>query len=85
MKKEQSVSVERRMRFMPRTIDPDDSVVHARALLDEQRINQLPVVSNGRLIGIVSRYDLKTRSSRRRALRCAKRSKCIRTAFQSTR
>jgi CBS domain-containing protein len=60
MKKEQALLVERRMRFMPCTVDPDDSVAHARALLDEHRINQLPVVSNGRLIGIVSRHDLKT-------------------------
>jgi CBS domain-containing protein len=60
MKKEQALLVERRMRFMPCTVDPDDSVAHARALLDEHGISQLPVVSNGRLIGIVSRHDLKT-------------------------
>ena len=60
MKKEQAFLVERRMRFMPCTVDPDDSVAHARALLDEHGISQLPVVSNGRLIGIVSRHDLKT-------------------------
>jgi CBS domain-containing protein len=60
MKKEQTLLVERRMRFMPCTVHPDDSVAHAGALLDEHRIKQLPVVSNGRLIGIVSRHDLKT-------------------------
>jgi CBS domain-containing protein len=59
MKAKQASLVERRMRFMPCTVDPHDSVAHARALLDERRINHLPIVSNGRLIGIVSRLDLK--------------------------
>jgi acetoin utilization protein AcuB len=54
--------VERRMRFMPCTVEPSDSVAHARALLDERRIKHLPVMSNERLVGIVSAHDLDTRS-----------------------
>ena len=54
--------VERRMRFMPCTIEPSDSVAHGRALLEERRINHLPVLSNARLVGIVSAHDLKARS-----------------------
>jgi CBS domain-containing protein len=54
--------VERRMRFMPCTVEPSDSVAHARALLDERRIKHLPVMSNERLVGIVSAHDLDARS-----------------------
>jgi len=54
----QPLLVERRMKFMPYTVQPSDSVAHARALLDECRSNHLPVVSKGRLVGIVSSRDL---------------------------
>ena len=56
----QPLLVERRMKFMPSTVQPSDSVAHARALLDECRINDLPVVSKGRLVGIVSSHDLQS-------------------------
>ncbi len=36
------------------TIDADDTVDDALALLDEQHIRHLPVVSEGRMVGIVS-------------------------------
>jgi CBS domain-containing protein len=36
--------------------------VHARALLSERRITHLPVMSNERLVGIVSTHDLDARS-----------------------
>jgi acetoin utilization protein AcuB len=52
--------VERRMRFMPCTVEPSDSVAHARALLDERRIKHLPVMSNERLVGIISSHDLES-------------------------
>jgi acetoin utilization protein AcuB len=57
-----ALRVERRMRFMPCTVEPSDSVAHARALLEERRINHLPVVSKGRLVGIVSSHDLRARA-----------------------
>jgi acetoin utilization protein AcuB len=62
MNAKQPMLVERRMKFMPCTVQPSDSVAHARALLDERRINHLPVVSKGRLVGIVSSQDLRTRA-----------------------
>src|SRR3979411_1554160 len=72
MKAENLLLVERVMRFMPWTVQPSDSVAHARALFAEQRINHLPVLSKGRLVGVVSARDL--RASKRRkthALKCA--------------
>ena len=56
--------VERRMRFMPSTVEPTDSVAHARALLEEHRIKRikhLPMMSNERLVGIVSAHGLERR------------------------
>jgi acetoin utilization protein AcuB len=53
------VLVERWMKFAVHTVKPLDSVAHARALLEEHRINQLPVVVNGRLVGIVTDRDLR--------------------------
>ena len=51
--------IERWMKFAVHTVKPLDSVAHARALLEEHRINQLPVVVNGRLVGIVTDRDLR--------------------------
>jgi acetoin utilization protein AcuB len=59
MKVKQPTLIERRMKFMPCTVEPSDSVAHARALLDERRINHLPVVCEGHLVGIVSSRDLR--------------------------
>jgi CBS domain-containing protein len=50
MNTKQPSLVERRMRFMPRTVEPSDSVAHARALLDKRRIIHLLVVSNEPLV-----------------------------------
>jgi acetoin utilization protein AcuB len=65
--------VERVMRFMPWTVQPSDSVAHARALLDEQRINHLPVLSKGKLVGVVTVRDLLASKRRRKAhaVKCA--------------
>jgi acetoin utilization protein AcuB len=41
------------------TVKPLDSVAHARALIEEHRINQLPVVKDGVLVGIVTDRDLR--------------------------
>ncbi len=51
--------VEQWMTMEVTTVRPRDSVAHARALLEERRINQLPVVVNGRLAGIVTDRDLR--------------------------
>jgi CBS domain-containing protein len=58
MKAEKLLLVERVMKFMPWTVQPSDSVAHARALLDDQRINNFPVISKGKLVGVVSARDL---------------------------
>lgn len=44
------------------TVKPRDSVAHARMLLERRRINQLPVVRDGVLIGIVTDRDLRNAS-----------------------
>ncbi len=41
------------------TVKPADSVRHAREIMEQRRINQLPVVVNGRLLGIVTDRDLR--------------------------
>jgi CBS domain-containing protein len=41
------------------TVRPRDSVADARSALEQHRINQLPVVVNGRLVGIVTDRDLR--------------------------
>jgi acetoin utilization protein AcuB len=51
--------IEQWMTRNPLTVEPQVSVAHARALLREHRINQLPVVLDGRLIGIVTDRDLR--------------------------
>src|SRR5689334_7086368 len=63
MNTRQASLVERRMRFMPWTVEPSDSVAHARALLDEHRIRHLPVLLKDRLVGIVSAHDLQVRTA----------------------
>lgn len=40
-------------------IKPLDSIQHARDLMEEHRINQLPVVVNGRLVGIITDRNLR--------------------------
>jgi acetoin utilization protein AcuB len=40
-------------------IKPLDNIVHARELMETHRINQLPVVVDGRIVGIVTDRDLR--------------------------
>jgi acetoin utilization protein AcuB len=44
------------------TVKPHDSVAHARSLLERHRINQLPVVVDGALVGLVTDRDLRNAS-----------------------
>ncbi|OPY48678.1 MAG: Inosine-5'-monophosphate dehydrogenase [Methanosaeta sp. PtaU1.Bin112] len=39
-------------------VEPDDSVEEAAGIMTRHRINRLPVVDNGRLVGIVTRGDI---------------------------
>ncbi len=41
------------------TVKPLDSIRRARAVMEDHRVNQLPVVVNGRLVGIVTDRDLR--------------------------
>jgi acetoin utilization protein AcuB len=43
----------------PLVVRPKDSIAHARAICEEHRINQLPVVANGTLVGIITDRDLR--------------------------
>jgi CBS domain-containing protein len=43
-----------------RTIGPADSVEAAASIMTRHRINRLPVVENGKLVGIVTRGDIIT-------------------------
>ena len=57
--KQEPLICERWMTMKVRTVKPLDSVAHARALLEEYRINQLPVVKDNVLVGIVTDRDLR--------------------------
>ncbi len=46
------------------TIAPDCTVPAAMALMRDRRIRHLPVVENGRLVGMVSRGDLREASTK---------------------
>jgi acetoin utilization protein AcuB len=41
------------------TVKPRDSARHAREMMEKHRVNQLPVVVDGRLVGIVTDRDLR--------------------------
>ena len=41
------------------TVKPHDTVRHARELLSKHRVNQLPVVVNDKLVGIVTDRDIR--------------------------
>jgi acetoin utilization protein AcuB len=43
----------------PATVKPKDSITDAVSLMKERDIRHLPVVENGRLVGIISNLDLK--------------------------
>ena len=51
--------IENKMKAHVHTVKPQDTVAHARALIEEHRINQLPVVQNRKLVGIVTDRDLR--------------------------
>ena len=47
------------MKHPVHVIKPLDSVAHAREVMEQHRVNQLPVVVNNRLVGIVTDRDLR--------------------------
>jgi acetoin utilization protein AcuB len=54
-----AMKIERWMKHPVVTVKPRDSALHARKVMGEHRINQLPVVVDGRLVGIVTDRDLR--------------------------
>ena len=53
------MEIERWMKKPARTVKPRESILHAREIMAEHRINQLPVVADGRVVGIVTDRDLR--------------------------
>ena len=53
------MKIEQWMKHPVMTVKPQDSARHARELMEKHRINQLPVVTDGRLVGIVTDRDLR--------------------------
>jgi acetoin utilization protein AcuB len=53
------MKIERCMKRPVLTVKPADSARHARAVMETHRINQLPVMVDGRLVGIVTDRDLR--------------------------
>jgi CBS domain-containing protein len=52
------------MRPDPMTISPETTTVEAIRLMRENRLSCLPVVENGKLVGLVTEYDLIVVASR---------------------
>ena len=59
LESENVVIVEKWMKKSPLTIKPRDTIEHARQVMEQHRINQLPVVHGNELVGIVTDRDLR--------------------------
>lgn len=53
------MNIEKWMKHPVHCVKPLDSIKHAREIMTEHRVNQLPVVVNGRLVGVVTDRDLR--------------------------
>ena len=51
--------IENWMKHDVRSIKPLDSILHARDIMESHRINQLPVLAAGKLVGIVTDRNLR--------------------------
>ncbi len=54
--------VRNKMTTHPFTVSPDQTIVDAQALITKNKVKRLPVVKNGRLVGIVSESDIERAS-----------------------
>src|SRR5262249_31772676 len=54
-----SMRVEEWMRHPVTSVKPLDSAAHARAIMSERRVNQLPVLAGPKIVGIVTDRDLR--------------------------
>lgn len=53
------MEIEKWMKRRVYTVKPLDSIEHAREVMANHRVNQLPVVADGRLLGIITDRDLR--------------------------
>jgi len=53
------VELQKWMTHPVHTLKPLDSIRHAREIMETHRVNQLPVVVNGHVVGIVTDRDLR--------------------------
>jgi len=53
------VYIEQWMKRKVLTVKPLDSIEHAREIMANQRVNQLPVMADGRLVGILTDRDVR--------------------------
>jgi len=60
-----------------RTVTPSHSIEHARDLLKRYRINQLPVVVRGKLLGIVTDRDIRSSSGLRDTAAARAANQCV--------
>jgi acetoin utilization protein AcuB len=51
--------VEEWMKHPVVSVKPRDSAAHARAIMSERRVNQLPVLAGSKIVGIVTDRDLR--------------------------
>jgi acetoin utilization protein AcuB len=53
------MQIQRWMKHPVHCVKPLDSIQHAREIMEMHRINQLPVVTGGRLVGIITDRDVR--------------------------
>jgi CBS domain-containing protein len=46
------------MHTQPLVVSPEDDLIAAAALMDDERVYELPVCQDGRLLGVLSRADV---------------------------
>jgi CBS domain-containing protein len=51
----------------PATVSPRDTLDHAAQRMEEQQVRRLPVISGGRVVGIISQTDLAAHGAHQRA------------------
>ncbi len=58
MRKISALTVEEAMTPKPKVVSPDDSLDEIAAIMVDHRLHTLPVVENGKLVGIIGKSDV---------------------------
>ncbi len=58
----ETVKVSDWMTASPFTIGPDEPISHAHQIMKDNRVRRLPVIDNGKLVGIITRGDVREAS-----------------------